>query len=210
MKPTVTKGKEAVGGTLAGAAGGAVVSGALLDAQETVEIEHTNGHAVSTDGEQEHDSEMLSDSAVGSHPEIVLSDVEGGEEEIVPHVGGSPHDEPVGLENASTIASDNELETLSVAEDEQVSVVHPTNSADPTSNPHHAGDEEEQSPEVESEPEAAKSAEDIEDIVDLLETTSFTSKAISADSIAAHEVEKDLRPETVALLDQAAEIPDEE
>lgn len=67
MKPPVVRGKDVV----AAAAAGAAVA-ALLEAEETVELDHTNGHAASTDGEHDFDSEMLSDSMVGSHPDIVL------------------------------------------------------------------------------------------------------------------------------------------
>lgn len=236
MKPPVVRGKDVV----AAAAAGAAVA-ALLEAEETVELDHTNGHAASTDGEHDFDSEMLSDSMVGSHPDIVLSDVEGhdhGEDEILTPDEGSQQDEVVeesieveeasgsviseSVESHSAASEHEEIEVEEsaaheeveepTAHEEEIVVVSPTGSVDPASNLHHADDKDqlqtgEQSPGPVAE-SPVKPEDDIEDIVNLLESTSFSSKAVLDTPAHVSSAEDVVKP--TALLDHTEEIPDEE
>lgn len=208
MKPSVSKGTEAADNVGLGAA-----VGALLEAEQTANLDHTNGHTISTDGEHDFDSEMLSDSIVASHPDIVLSDVEGhdhGEDEILSLDEGSQQDEvveePVEEEANGSVASES-VEHEEVVEPTQEEFVATTSarSIDAASNLHHADDQgtQDQSPVPVAE-SPAKPEDDIEDIVNLLESTSFSSKAVLDKDIHAHSTKP------TALLDQAEEIPDEQ
>jgi hypothetical protein len=230
MKSDVTK--EVVAGGLEGDASG-VHATTVIEVEGTPEVEHLgNGHT-----SDEHDRETLSDSAI-SHPEIILSDVEGiehGEDEILSSHGvESPHavgellelriEEPVeehsAPEDDTSIAdapSVGQQETGKLEDYEkehpngEITVVSPPGPADTAPELNYVGGEEHSPKASHHEVEQVKQkTNDIEDIVNLLESNSLSTKVVIIEPNHIEPVVEVVKSGSVAAPDHAGEIPDEE